>query len=296
MTDTDQEAREIQYINLKLAAGGRRHTGEFRVICLEVAWPLLQNHQEKSRLLAGHLCPADRRIQNFLDAYLRRIAGGGPRFCSELDLYPGPSGFGQDAFPSAGQRSFPLRIVTTYRVKQGILHNPKSDRRTTAGVFHVAEGGFPVPWDKKSVPKGVFRSLLAAAVIPPTILKFFPLPQAQAEQGAGVGVIAPLARWFAPKFRAIGSEKRLEIRFFAPGSMVGNLDFLGTYFGNAGDPSLPANDASLGRRRVDRTHGVRDFGPHLVTLKKKDLGLPPALRPPIAKKETACVGKSGRTL
>jgi hypothetical protein len=23
-----------------------------------------------------------------------------------------------------------------------MLHNPKSDRRTTAGVFHVAEGGY----------------------------------------------------------------------------------------------------------------------------------------------------------
>jgi hypothetical protein len=44
-------------------------------------------------------------------------------------------------------------IVRTYRTAQGILHNPKDDKRTTKGVFHVAEGGLPVPDDKKSVPK-----------------------------------------------------------------------------------------------------------------------------------------------
>jgi hypothetical protein len=31
--------------------------------------------------------------------------------------------------------------VSSYRLRQGVLHNPKSDRRTTKGVFHVAEGG-----------------------------------------------------------------------------------------------------------------------------------------------------------
>ena len=38
-------------------------------------------------------------------------------------------------------------IVSSYRVKQGVLHNPRSDRRTTQGIFHVAEGGLPVPAD-----------------------------------------------------------------------------------------------------------------------------------------------------
>ena len=35
---------------------------------------------------------------------------------------------------------------------QGVLHNPKNDKRTTAGVFHVTEGGLPVSHDKKAVP------------------------------------------------------------------------------------------------------------------------------------------------
>jgi phosphoenolpyruvate carboxykinase (diphosphate) len=45
-----------------------------------------------------------------------------------------------------------------------VLHNPASDRRTTEGSFHVAEGGLPIPGDKKAVPKAVFARLLEAAL------------------------------------------------------------------------------------------------------------------------------------
>ena len=34
-------------------------------------------------------------------------------------------------------------IAMRRRLPQGVLHNPRSDRRTTQGVFHVAEGGLP---------------------------------------------------------------------------------------------------------------------------------------------------------
>ena len=44
--------------------------------------------------------------------------------------------------------SFSSPYVHSYRVPQGVLHNPHSDRRTTKGVFHIAEGGFPIPADK----------------------------------------------------------------------------------------------------------------------------------------------------
>jgi len=43
---------------------------------------------------------------------------------------------------------FSSDIINSYRVKQGVLHNPKSDRRTTEGIFHIVEGGLPVPADK----------------------------------------------------------------------------------------------------------------------------------------------------
>ena len=48
--------------------------------------------------------------------------------------------------------TFSSPYLNSYRVPQGVLHNPHSDRRTTQGVFHIAEGGFPIPADKQAVP------------------------------------------------------------------------------------------------------------------------------------------------
>jgi hypothetical protein len=69
-------------------------------------------------------------------------------------------------------------------------------------------------------------------------------------------------------------EKRLEIRFFVPGSCVANLDFVESIFGNAGDPSLPENDAGLDVDHWTGTSGCVVLAPHLRQCLKKDLGLP----------------------
>ena len=37
--------------------------------------------------------------------------------------------------------SFSSPYLDSYRLPQGVLHNPRSDRRTTQGLFHIAEGG-----------------------------------------------------------------------------------------------------------------------------------------------------------
>ena len=50
----------------------------------------------------------------------------------------------------------------------------------------------------------------------------------------------------------------MEIRFFAPGNLVSNLDFVESIFGNGGDPVLPENDAGAGRGTLDRPHRLRD--------------------------------------
>jgi hypothetical protein len=272
--DDNEEARLIQYINLKLAARGQATYEGVSGDLLEVAWPLLQNHQEKSRLLSGHLCPADRRIQDFLDAYLREPENLAPVPIPNLTFTLDCPGLARTLSLPPDHDEFASSIVNTYRVKQGVLHNPKNDRRTTAGVFHVAEGGFPVPWDKKSVPKVVFRNLLAAAVCPPDEYKVLPFTSSQKEQ-AHVWVSLLLRPLVCPAIPGLRPEKRLEIRFFAPGSMIGNLDFLERIFGNAGDPSLPANDASLDVEGWTGHTGCVILAPHLIRLKKKDLGLPP---------------------
>ncbi len=274
-TDGGQEARVIQYINLKLAARGQPTYGGVSNDFLEVAWPLLQNHQEKSRLLAGHLCPADRRVQEFLDAYFKETPGVDPVALPNLTFTLDRAGLARTLSLPPDQDHFSSDMVHTYRVKQGILHNPKNDRRTTAGVFHVAEGGLPVPWDKKSVPKAVYRNLLAAAVRPPENLLVLPFTAGQYEQ-ARVWVSLLMRPLVCPAVPGRRSEKRMEVRFFAPGSLVGNLDFLERIFGNGGDPSLPANDAALDPDGWTGHTGCVILAPHLVTLKKKDLGLPPS--------------------
>ena len=69
-------------------------------------------------------------------------------------------------------------------------------------------------------------------------------------------------------------EKTMEIRFFAPASLVSNLDFVESIFGNAGDPYLPENDAALDVLHWTGHTGCVILAPHLVGIKKKDVGLP----------------------
>jgi phosphoenolpyruvate carboxykinase (diphosphate) len=71
------------------------------------------------------------------------------------------------------------------------------------------------------------------------------------------------------------SEKTMEVRFFAPGNLVSNLDFVESIFGNAGDPHHPENDAALDSEHWTGHTGCVILAPHLVTVRKKDVGLPP---------------------
>jgi hypothetical protein len=62
----------------------------------------------------------------------------------------------------------------------------------------------------------------------------------------------------APGRRAGGAglhpDAAMETRFFVPGALVANLDFVESIFGNAGDPHLPENDAGARSRALDRPH------------------------------------------
>jgi hypothetical protein len=164
-------------------------------------------------------------------------------------------------------------IVRSYRLRQGVLHNPASDRRTTQGVFHVTEGGLPVPDDKMAAPKVVFARLLDAALHPPAEMLRLPFTSTQAAQAECFVslLIRPLVCPGVPGFI---DEKSMEVRFFAPGSLVSNLDFIETIFGNAGDPFLPENDAGLDTQHWTGHTGCVILAPHLVKLTKKNLGLP----------------------
>ena len=169
---------------------------------------------------------------------------------------------------------FASDIINSYRVKQGVLHNPRSDRRTTAGIFHVTEGGLPIPDDKLGVPKLTFAKLLALALNPPRELMRLPFTATQ-KQPAECFVSLLLRPIVCPEVPGFISEKTMEIRFFAPGNLVCNLDFVESIFGNAGDPLLPENDSGLDVEHWTGHTGCVILAPHLVKATKKSVGLPP---------------------
>ncbi|HVW87631.1 MAG TPA: hypothetical protein VHB50_23250, partial [Bryobacteraceae bacterium] len=172
----------------------------------------------------------------------------------------------------AGEDYFSSPYLKSYRLAQGVLHNPRSDRRTTRGIFHIVEGGLPVPADKITVPKIAFARLLKAALQPPADVLALPLTAKQKEQARFF--VTLLLRPVICPATAEDPAKRMETRFFAPASLVSNLDFVEGIFGNAGDPYLPENDAALDIEGWSGHTGCVILAPHLAGIRKKELGLP----------------------
>jgi hypothetical protein len=178
-----------RYINLKLAAMGQpislrkqkdplnpddnpKKDEEFVLVFDN----FIKNLKEKSRLLADHLCPVDRRIQDFIDRYTKKeelnLKIELPRNTFILDV---PQIARELSLPHDGDH-YESEWISSFRISQGVLHNPKNDKRTTKGTFHVAEGGLPVPPDKKAVPVETFARILDAALNPPKIFLSFHIP------------------------------------------------------------------------------------------------------------------------
>ena len=264
-------AKWIQYINLKLAALGTAtlelgNDPEFQ----EMTGSLLAYQRETHRLLANYLCPADARIQTFLHDYLQGAPVAKlPARTLVLDRY----GLARAVSLPPTRDYFTSDIIHSYRIKQGVLHNPKSDRRTTLGIFHVAEGGLAVPADKVSVPKSAFGKMLQLALAPPRELLALPFTSAQTAQ-AECWVSLLLRPAVCPEVVGVIAEKSMEIRFFAPGNLVSNLDFVESVFGNAGDPFLPECDAALDPEHWSGHTGCVILAPHLIRVTKKEVGLP----------------------
>ena len=234
--------------------------------------PIFARQRELSRRLSDRLCAADGRIQGFLDDYLADTGERPqlPRRTLDLD----EPGLARDlSLPFDGD-SFTSPLMSSYRLVNGVLHNPANDRRTTAGVFHIAEGGLPIPDDKIAVPKVAFARLLARAFEPPEIDKVLPYTANQ-PQPAACFVSLQLRPLVRPEVPGSVRAKRMETRFIVPGGLVASLDFVEGIFGNGGDPYLPENDASLAPETWTGHTGCVILAPHLTRLTSKELGLPP---------------------
>jgi hypothetical protein len=264
----------LEYVNLKLTSIGQPVFGDLADSeFFGLSKSLLDSYQEKTRLLADYLPPCDQRIQSFLAQYFSQLE------LAEMPHLPN-STLNLDRHGVARTLSLPAKgdhyssdIVDSYRIKQGVLHNPKSDRRTTKGVFHVAEGGLPIPNDKKAVPQLAAARLFAKALDAPETLKVLPFLANEAEQ-AKAWVSLLMRPVVVPEVHGFCKQKSLEVRFFAPGNLVGNLDFVESIFGNGGDPFMAENDAGLEPEHWTGHTGCVILAPHLIGTTKKELGLP----------------------
>ena len=269
----DQKESLVRYINLKLAALGQPVSAATAdPYFLELTRPLLRNYLVKDKMLGSHFCPADRRIETYLNDVLRETCpDGAPQLPLNSFVLDRVGLARQMSLPPTGDR-FSAAYLESYRVEQGVLHNPRSDRRTTQGIFHVVEGGFPIPADKIAVPRQAFAGLLARAFNPPDDVLRLPFTADQPDE-ARLWVSLLLRPLVSP---TAGAEpwKTMELRFFAPGSLVSNLDFIEGIFGNAGDPYLAENDAALDSKHWTGHTGCVILAPHLIGVKKRDLGLP----------------------
>jgi hypothetical protein len=268
-----ERGRLVAYINLKLSALGLPVYSKEGTAFLELANDMLANFREKDRLLANYLPPADARIQAFLDSYLADLGSAeSPRLPSRtlvLDRY----GMARElALPPDGH-DYKSPTMSSYRIRNGVLHNPANDKRTTQGVFHIAEGGLPVPLDKKAVPKIAFARLLKAAFSPPDDMLVLPFTAGEPEPARTFLslMMRPMVR---PEVPGLFVELSMETRFFAPASLAANLDFAESIFGNSGDPYVSDNDAALDPLHWTGHTGCIILATHLTGMLKKDLGLP----------------------
>ena len=266
----------FEYVNMKLSASGNPVFGrEADYPVLEFAGPLIENYREFVSHSDSLHCGADERIVRFLTNYLDDVIEEGEAF-----TYLPRRTFVLDRFGTARVLSIPPDrdsyenpYVSSYRVRQGVLHNPKNDRRTTAGVFHIAEGGLPIPDDKKAVPKAVFKNLWKLAFEAPDDILEIPFTATQKNK-ARMWVSLYLRPTVRPEVPNTSVEESMEIRFFAPGGLVSNLDFVESIFGNAGNPYLQKNDAEFDYSTWTGHTGCVVLAPHLTKYTKRELGLP----------------------
>ncbi|MEL6105182.1 MAG: hypothetical protein AAFU85_04065 [Planctomycetota bacterium] len=269
-----EKANLRNYLVLQLAAAGLLPPDETVTSSMtEYATGILDSMREKTRLLAAHRAPIDSRIESFLSRYFALELEGDSLQLPSQTLTLDRHGMARElSLPIEGDQ-FQTELVSSYRCTNGVLNNPRADRRTTAGTFHVVEGGLPIPGDKFAVPKGVFVKLFRAAMSPPDESMLLPYTS-QADKPSLTWVSLMLRPLVCPAVPGYCEARRMETRFFAPGTLVSNLDFVESIFGNAGDPLVPENDAGLDAVSWTGHTGCVILAPHLTSLTKRELGLP----------------------
>jgi len=239
---------------------------------------LVRNYREKTRLLEATVsAPIVGRINKFITAELADTGVPIPKVPFKTLVLSKHGVARQLSFP-LGARMHENEYVQSYKIQDGgVMHNPRFDKRTTAGTFHIADNKdeLIISSDKLTVPKPVFARLLTEALNPPESASLLPYTAPPSPLAPVHAMCSLLLRPIVvPEVPGRTPVQTMEVLAIAPGSLVSCLDFLESVFGNAGDPFLPENDASLDPLHWTGHTGLIVMAPHLNKVTKKSLGLP----------------------
>ena len=264
----------LPIIQLKLIATGFKPYPEAEPsLFTSLSADLIRKIYSKFRDHDAPLCPTDQRLQACLDQNFADVKIPGGLHLPHQTLHMDFHGLARALSLPPDKDEFKSDLLESYRVAQGVLHNPASDKRTTQGTFHVSEGGLPIAADKKAVPKEVFARLFKHATRPNDELMLLPFTSTLRQPVKSFTSLFLRPR-VSPEVPGLSPYQDMEIRFFAPGSLISNLDFVESIFGNGGDPYLPENDPGLDVEHFCGVSGCVILAPHLIRLTKKELGLP----------------------
>ena len=118
---------------------------------------------------------------------------------------------------------------SSYRCFNGVLNNPKADRRTTAGTFHVVEGGLAIPGDKRAVPKSSLSICFARRCNPRRDLMTLPYMSQSNQPSAHLGV-AIASTIGLPRGAGVLRGEVVGVSFFRSGVVGQQSGFCGIDF------------------------------------------------------------------
>ena len=206
--------------------------------------------------------PVDTRI----NAYFKSEFGEGYKLPESVDLVE--AGQARTLSLPVDKNEYSNDYIKSYRVMQGVLHNPKSDRRTTQGSFHVCEDSLAIPDDKLRIPKETYKKMLAISL--QMEASSIALPYNGEDMFTAL-TVHPIVK---PEIPGVQTEMRSEVRYVLPAGFVSNLDFVENIFLNPGDTRDPENDIALKAGGFTGVTGLVMLAPQLMTCTKKELGLP----------------------
>ena len=267
------DADVIRYIDLKLAALGYPANQHADSDLLEIARPLLRNYHQKDMMLGNLQCPSDRRIQSFLDSDLEGRLPRRRRAASRQHVSAGPARARAGDVAAGARRHVRVALSCSrivFRRESCTIPRAIAAPRKAFSTLSKAVCRFrPISWRFRREPS---PPCSPRRLRPPASLLTLPFTADQSDP-VRCSFRCCCARVVCPATER-DPLKTMEIRFFAPGSLVSNLDFVEAIFGNGGDPYLPENDAALDVMHWTGHTGCVIVAPHLAGMKKKDLGLP----------------------